>query len=132
MQTPLVLAVPVLAWLLVLTGTDLRERRLPNVLTIPGVVAALGAAATHPTIGVAVAVAASPYVVAVATGACGAGDLKLALVAGALAGDAVRAGAVIGLAALLTVVAVIVRCRHGPTAVAHGPAIATALLVLVV
>ncbi len=126
------LAVPVLVWLLVLTGTDLRERRLPNALTMPGVVAVLGAVSTHPTIGVAVAVAASPYLVAVVTGACGAGDLKLAVVAGALAGDAVRAGAVVALAALLTVVAVILRCRHGPTAVAHGPALAAAVLVLVV
>ncbi|WP_299574547.1 A24 family peptidase [uncultured Williamsia sp.] len=132
MQTPLALAAPVVAWLLVLTGTDLRDRRLPNALTIPGVVAALGAALIHPTIGVAVAVAASPYLVAVLAGACGAGDLKLAVVAGALAGDAVRAGAVVALAALLTVVAVVVRCRAGPTAVAHGPAMAAALLVLVV
>ena len=132
MQTPLAFAAPVLAWLLVLTGADLRERRLPNALTVPGVVAALGAAVIHPTVGVAVAVAATPYLVAVGTGTCGAGDLKLAVVAGALAGDALRAGAVIALAAVLTVVAVVVRCRRGPTAVAHGPALAAALLVLVV
>lgn len=123
---------PVLAWLLVLTGTDLRERRLPNALTIPGVVAALGAAVTHPAIGAAVAVAASPYLVAVVTRMCGAGDLKLAVVAGALAGDALRAGAVVALAALVTVGAVLVRRRDGPSTVAHGPAMAAALLVLVV
>lgn len=126
------LAVPVLAWLLVLTGTDLRDRRLPNALTIPGVIAAAVAGVGEPSVTVAVAVAALPYFVAVLTGGCGAGDLKLAVVAGALAGDAPRAAVVVGLAALLTLVALVLRCRHGPRAVAHGPALACALLVLVV
>ncbi|MEH3155351.1 MAG: A24 family peptidase [Gordonia paraffinivorans] len=132
MQTPLVLAAPVLVWLLVLTGTDLRERRLPNALTVPGVIAAGAAGVAHPSVGVGIAVAATPYLLAVVTGGCGAGDLKLAVVAGALAGDALRAGAVVGLAAVLTVAVVVLRCRHGPTTVAHGPALASALLVLVV
>ncbi|MCP2159163.1 leader peptidase (prepilin peptidase) / N-methyltransferase [Williamsia serinedens] len=126
------MAVPVLVWLLVLTGTDLRARRLPNTLTMPGVIAAVVAGVTHPSVAVAVAVAALPYLVAVLTGSCGAGDLKLAVVAGALAGDALRAGAVVALAAALTVAAIVVRCRDCPRTVAHGPALASALLVLVV
>lgn len=121
-----------LAWLLVLTGTDLRDRRLPNALTVPGVIAVVVAGVDQPSVTVAVAVAALPYLVAVLTGGCGAGDLKLAVVAGALAGDALRAAVVVGLAALLTLVAAVLRCRHGPRTMAHGPALASALLVLVV
>jgi leader peptidase (prepilin peptidase)/N-methyltransferase len=89
-QTPTALAVPVLVWLLVLSGVDLREHRLPNALTIPGVFAVGATMTSNPWVAVGAAVAAAPYLVAVVIGGCGAGDLKLAVVAGALAGDVRR------------------------------------------
>ncbi|MGZ8179755.1 A24 family peptidase [Williamsia sp. SKLECPSW1] len=131
-QTPLVVAAPILTWLLVLVGHDLRDRRLPNSLTVPGVLAVAAMAPTHPTAAAAVGVTAVPYVVATLTGGCGAGDLKLAVIVGALAGDVLRAVVVVLLASVLTLVAAAVAAaRGGPTTVAHGPALAAAVLVVV-
>ncbi|MCP2195335.1 prepilin peptidase [Williamsia deligens] len=123
--------IPVVAWLLVLSGTDLREQRLPNALTLPGVLAALSGAAGDTSVALAVLVAVTPYAVALAVRGCGAGDVKLAVVVGALAGDPLKASGAVVLAAVLTLVAapVAARARAG-RGIAHGPAMAAAVLVV--
>jgi leader peptidase (prepilin peptidase)/N-methyltransferase len=81
----------VLAWLAALSCHDLRHRRLPNLLTLPGAAAILlgGALAGRGSAALAGALAlAGLYLLvhlAVPTG-MGAGDVKLAIGVGALAG----------------------------------------------
>jgi leader peptidase (prepilin peptidase)/N-methyltransferase len=78
-------------WLAVLTVYDVRQRRLPNALTLPGALVVLGAAALAgrgpSALFGAVALAALYLAVhLLAPTAMGAGDVKLALGVGALAG----------------------------------------------
>lgn len=81
----------VLAWLAALTVYDVRQRRLPNVLTLSGAVVILVAAAFCgrgvPALLGALALTA-PYLVVhlIAPAAMGAGDVKLAIGIGALTG----------------------------------------------
>jgi leader peptidase (prepilin peptidase) / N-methyltransferase len=137
-------SVCVLAWLAALSCYDIRERRLPNWLTMPGAVVIVAAAAMHGR-GVAAVLGAvalfAVYVVVhvVSPAAMGAGDVKLAMGIGALTGA--FGGDIWVLASLVAplltagwaVVAVL--CRSGPT-VPHGPsmclaaAMATALAVV--
>src|SRR3954465_2007492 len=84
-------AAGVLALFGVLSGYDIRQRRLPNVLTLPGAVVVLCGAATLgrglPALVGAGALAACYLAVhLVAPTGLGAGDVKLALGIGALTG----------------------------------------------
>jgi leader peptidase (prepilin peptidase) / N-methyltransferase len=134
----------VLAWLAALTLYDIRERRLPNWLTIPGATMILTLAAAHgravpAAVGAAALFAAYGAVHLVSPQAMGAGDVKLAIGIGALTGA--FGGDVWLLAALAApllttgwaVVAVLLRSER---TVPHGPSMclaavaATALAVL--
>src|SRR5689334_20921811 len=80
-----------LAWLVALSVYDIRERRLPNWLTIPGAIVILVAAAADgrggPAILGAVTLAGLYLVVHMVTPrGMGAGDVKLAVGVGALTG----------------------------------------------
>lgn len=134
-----VLAGCVLAWLIALSGFDIRQRRLPNALTLPGAVAVLcGAAALGrgwPALAGAAALAAVYLLVhLVAPAGLGAGDVKLApglgALTGAFGGDtwalaAVGAPILTGLWALTAVA----RGRSDP--VPHGPSMCVAAAVAV-
>lgn len=80
-----------LTWLAALSVYDIRERRLPNALTLPGAVVVLGVAAVTGR-GVAATLGALALVTLylgahlVAPGGMGAGDVKLAIGIGALTG----------------------------------------------
>jgi leader peptidase (prepilin peptidase)/N-methyltransferase len=124
----------VVLWMGVLSAYDLRQRRLPNWLTLPGAgVILLGAAVGGrgwPALAGAAALALAYLLVhVVAPAAMGAGDVKLALGLGALTGcfgAAVWFLAALGaplLTALWGVVAVL--RRSGPT-VPHGPSMCVA------
>lgn len=83
--------VVVLAWLVVLSVFDIRERRLPNWLTMPGALVILAAAAVAgrglPALVGAVALFAVYLGVhLLRPAAMGAGDVKLAIGVGALTG----------------------------------------------
>jgi leader peptidase (prepilin peptidase) / N-methyltransferase len=79
------------AWLIALTVYDVRQRRLPNALTLPGalvvlVVAALAGRGTSALLGGVLLAALYVLVHLIAPAAMGAGDVKLALGLGALTG----------------------------------------------
>ena len=127
-----------LAWLVALTVYDVRQRRLPNALTLPGAVVVLIAAAlagrgTSALLG-AIALAALYLAVHLASpAAMGAGDVKLALGIGALTGafgvDAWVLAAVT--APLLTALWGIVTLRTGDATVPHGPSMCVAAIAAV-
>lgn len=119
--------VVVLVWLAAVSVYDIRQRRLPNRLTLPGAVAVLVVAAaagrgTAALLGASALFAVYLVVHLVAPAALGAGDVKLALGVGALTG-AFGAGvwvlAALG-AQLLTVVWALLVRRSG-SSVPHGP-----------
>ncbi|CAN5452637.1 A24 family peptidase [soil metagenome] len=121
-----------LGWMAALSVVDIRQRRLPNVLTLPGAVVILVVATACgrgvPAVVGAVALGGAYLVVhLVAPAAMGAGDVKLALGLGALTaalGVDVWALAALG-APLVTVVwAVVARLRTVP----HGPSMCLATL----
>jgi leader peptidase (prepilin peptidase)/N-methyltransferase len=137
-------AVCVLVWLAALSIYDIRDRRLPNWLTMPGAAVIVAAAALHgrgasAVLGAVVLFALYIVVHLTSPAAMGAGDVKLAIGIGALTGafgGDVWVLATLGaplLTALLAIVAVL--RRTGPT-VPHGPSMclaavsATALAVL--
>lgn len=129
----------VLAWWTVLCGYDVRYRRLPNWLTLPGAaVILLGAAAAGrggPALGGAAALFAVYAVVHLATpAAMGAGDVKLALGTGALTGafgPDVWVLAALAAPLLTAVCAVgVLTLRTGRT-VPHGPSMCLASAVAV-
>lgn len=126
-----VLAVGV--WLTALSIYDVWQRRLPNMLTLPGAVLILGAAAcagrgTPAALG-AVALAGLYLLVhLVSPRSMGAGDVKLALGLGALTGAfgadvwlLAALGAPVGTAALAVAAAV-----RGVRTVPHGPSMCVA------
>jgi leader peptidase (prepilin peptidase)/N-methyltransferase len=81
----------VLAWLAALSWYDVRQRRLPNALTLPGAGLILAAASLAgrglPALGGAAALTGLYLVVhLLAPAAMGAGDVKLAIGCGGLAG----------------------------------------------
>jgi leader peptidase (prepilin peptidase) / N-methyltransferase len=84
--------VVVVAWCAALSAYDIRQRRLPNALTLPGAAVVLGAATVLgrglPALAGSVALA-SMYLAVhlVAPRGMGAGDVKLALGLGALTGS---------------------------------------------
>ncbi|MGX9672280.1 prepilin peptidase [Mycobacterium sp. HM-7] len=127
------------AWMLALCVYDLRERRLPNWLTLPGAAAILLTAVVLGRGVAALAGAAALFglyllIHLVSPAAMGGGDVKLALGLGALTGmfgADIWVLAAIG-APLLTAVwavAVLFR-RHGRT-VPHGPSMCLASAVAV-
>ena len=125
------------AWLVVLCVYDIRERRLPNWLTMPGALAILAVAAAVgcgvPALLGAIGLA-GLYVVVhlISPAAMGAGDVKLAAGVGGLTGafgfDVWALAAVI--APLLTAIwACIYVVRRSETAVPHGPSMCLATVV---
>ena len=83
--------VVVVVWLATLSGYDIRQRRLPNLLTLPGAAAILVAAwcvgRGLPALAGAAALAGLyVFVHLIAPAGMGAGDVKLAIGLGALAG----------------------------------------------
>ncbi|MCX2711800.1 A24 family peptidase [Mycolicibacterium sp. J2] len=121
-------------WLIALSAFDIRHRRLPNVLTLPGAAVVLGAAVVAgrgwPALAGATALSGVYLLVHLAAPAgLGAGDVKLAIGLGALAGSfgadvwtlaAVGAPMLTGLVALTA----IATGRRG--AVPHGPSMCAA------
>jgi leader peptidase (prepilin peptidase)/N-methyltransferase len=126
----------VLAWLTVLSGYDIRDRRLPNWLTLPGAVAVLVAAVAvgrgGPAVLGAVGLAGGYLAVhLIAPTALGAGDVKLALGVGALTGSFgfdVWTLAALGAPMLTAVWAVIAVLRRSSPTVPHGPSMCLATL----
>ena len=126
----------VLAWLTVLSVYDIRERRLPNWLTMPGaaVILAVAAAAGRgvPSLLGAIGLAGLYLVVhLIAPPAMGAGDVKLAAGLGGLTGSfGFDVWALAALAApLLTAVwACVLLVRRSESIVPHGPSMCLASL----
>ncbi|NDJ91195.1 prepilin peptidase [Mycolicibacter kumamotonensis] len=127
-------AVLVVAWLALLSGYDIRQRRLPNWLTLPAVavVPAVAAGAGRGTAALAGAAALTAVYLAVhliAPAGLGAGDVKLAAGLGALTGSfGVDVWLLAALCApLLTGVwgVIATLARRGPT-VPHGPSMCLA------
>jgi leader peptidase (prepilin peptidase) / N-methyltransferase len=122
------------AWLVVLCMYDIRERRLPNWLTMPGALAILAMAAAvgrgHPALLGAIGLAGLYLVVhLISPAAMGAGDVKLAAGVGGLTGafglDVWALGAVT--APLLTAIwACVWVARSSENAVPHGPSMCLA------
>lgn len=83
------MAALVAVWLITLSAFDIRHRRLPNALTLPGALAVLAGAALLGRGGPALAgavVLTAVYLLVYLTGGLGAGDVKLATGLGGLAG----------------------------------------------
>jgi len=126
----------VLAWLTALSVFDIRERRLPNWLTLPGavVVLAVEAAAGRgvPAVLGAVGLAGLYLVVhLVAPAAMGAGDVKLAVGVGALTGAFgydVWVLAAVGAPLLTATWALVALSRRSSSTVPHGPSMCIATL----
>jgi len=126
----------VVCWAIALSVVDLRERRLPNVLTLPGAAVILAGATVAgrglPALLGGLGLGGLYLVVHLAAPAgLGGGDVKLALALGALTGAlGVGAWALAALTApLLTAVAGLIgAAAGGGRAVAHGPAMCAASL----
>jgi leader peptidase (prepilin peptidase) / N-methyltransferase len=124
----------VVLWLLTLSCYDIRQRRLPNWLTLPGAAVVLAAAALAgrgwPALAGAAALGGLYLVVhGLAPSAMGAGDAKLALGVGAIGGyfgTDVWLLAAITAPLLTTVAALAALARRGERAVPHGPAMCLA------
>jgi leader peptidase (prepilin peptidase)/N-methyltransferase len=124
----------VVVWLAALSFYDIRERRLPNWLTMPGAAVIIAAAAMHGRGGPAVlgaVVLFAVYVVVhlVSPAAMGAGDVKLAIGIGALTGafgSDVWVLAAIGAPLLTAGWAVVAALRRSGPTVPHGPSMCLA------
>jgi leader peptidase (prepilin peptidase) / N-methyltransferase len=129
----IVLATVVLAWLVVLSCYDIAERRLPNLLTLPGAALILLAGAVAgrlvPALTGAAALAGLYLLVHLAapTG-MGAGDVKLAIALGGLAGCfGIGVWFLAALAApLLTALVGLAAALRGAGSVPHGPSMCLA------
>jgi leader peptidase (prepilin peptidase)/N-methyltransferase len=129
-----VASVCVLVWLAALSVYDIRERRLPNWLTMPGAAVIVAAAAIHGRGGPAVlgaVVLFAVYVVVhlVSPAAMGAGDVKLAVGIGALTGtfgNDVWVLAALGAPLLTAGWAVVAVLRRSRQTVPHGPSMCVA------
>lgn len=123
-------AVSVLAWLVALSVCDVRHRRLPNALTLPGAGVILLAAAVEgrglPALAGAAGLSGAYLLVHLAApAAMGAGDVKLALGLGGLAGwFGADVWLLAALGAPLLTAAWGVVC--GARAVPHGPSMCLA------
>jgi len=124
----------VLAWFVVLSVYDVRERRLPNVLTLPGATVVLAAAAVAgrgvPALVGAGSLAALYLVVhLVAPAGMGAGDVKLAIGLGALTGafgPEVWMLAAVAAPLLTALWAVVTAAARSDRTVPHGPSMCVA------
>lgn len=123
-------AVAVLTWLVLLSAYDLRQRRLPNALTLPGAAAILlcaaGAGRGLPALAGAAALSGVYLLVhLLAPAAMGAGDVKLAIGLGGLAGCF---GAPVWFLAALgaPLLTALVGVSRGARTVPHGPAMCLA------
>jgi len=123
-----------LLWMATLTGYDIRQRRLPNRLTLPGfaviMLAAVGSG-HGPAAALGAGLLAAVYLLvhAAAPAAMGAGDVKLALGLGALTGcfgGGAWLLAAIGAPLLTAVIGVVARLGWSATTVPHGPSMCAA------
>jgi leader peptidase (prepilin peptidase)/N-methyltransferase len=129
----------VLAWFTALSVYDVRQRRLPNALTLPGAAAVLAVAMVTgrglPALAGAAALALLYLGVHVVTPAgMGAGDVKLAIGVGALTGSFgvdVWVLAALGAPMLTAAWAVAVAFRRRAATVPHGPSMCAAAAVAV-
>jgi leader peptidase (prepilin peptidase) / N-methyltransferase len=123
-----------LLWMAALTGYDIRQRRLPNWLTVPGfaVIMLVAAGSGHGrAAGLGAVLLAAGYLLvhAAAPAAMGAGDVKLALGLGALTacfGGDVWLLAAIGAPLLTALIGVVARLGWSATRVPHGPSMCVA------
>ena len=123
-----------LLWMVALTWYDVRQRRLPNRLTLPGfaVIMLVAAGSGHgPAAALGAGLLAVVYLLvhAAAPTALGAGDVKLALGLGALTGcfgGDVWLLAAIGAPLLTAVIGVVARLGWSATSVPHGPSMCVA------
>jgi leader peptidase (prepilin peptidase)/N-methyltransferase len=134
----------VLVWLVVLSVHDIRERRLPNWLTMPGAAVILATAVIHgrgvpAVLGAFALFAVYAAVHLVSPAAMGAGDVKLAIGIGGLTGtfgSEVWVLATLGAPLLTAGWAVVAVLRRSGKTVPHGPSMclaavtATALVVV--
>ncbi|BBY61361.1 prepilin peptidase [Mycolicibacterium sarraceniae] len=126
----------VLVWAAGLTVFDVRDRRLPNMLTLPGAVAVLAVAFLDgrglPALAGALGLAALYLVVHLAIPAgLGAGDVKLALGVGGLTGafgPDVWLLAALGAPVLTALLAAVIAVRDRSATVPHGPSMCVASL----
>jgi leader peptidase (prepilin peptidase)/N-methyltransferase len=131
-----VAGVCVLAWLAALSVYDIRDRRLPNWLTMPGAALILATAAAQGRGGQAVLGAVALFAVyavvhLVSPAAMGAGDVKLAIGIGALTGtfgSDVWLLAALGAPILTAGWAVVALLRESGKTVPHGPSMCLAAL----
>ncbi len=125
-----------LAWSLALSVIDVRQRRLPNVLTLSGAVAILAAAfgcgrGLAALLGAATLAVLYLTVHLVSPAGLGAGDVKLAVALGALTGALgveVWVLAALGAPVLTAVSGVVNLLRGRGGTVPHGPAMLLASL----
>ena len=126
----------VLLWVAALTVYDIRHRRLPNALTLPGALAVLAVAAGCgrglPALAGALGLAALYLLVHLAIpAAMGAGDVKLALGLGGLTGAFgadVWLLAALGAPLLTALLAAVIAVRDRTATVPHGPSMCVASL----
>ncbi|CAN3128754.1 prepilin peptidase [Mycobacterium sp. smrl_JER01] len=124
-----VAVIGVSVWLIVLSAFDIRLRRLPNLLTVPGAAAILTYAvlAGHgraAALGAAALFTIYATVHLIAPSAMGAGDVKLAVGLGALTGSFgadVWVVAALGAALLTAGLALCMRSTGAAPSVPHGP-----------
>ena len=117
-----------------LSCVDIRDRRLPNCLTIPGAIVILVAAAAAgrgmpAVMGAAALFAVYLVVHLLAPAAMGAGDVKLAIGIGALTGSFgvdVWALAALGAPLITAAWAIVAVVRHSKSTVPHGPSMCLA------
>jgi len=136
---PRMLIAAVLLWMSVLTVYDVRQRRLPNWLTLPGagvivVGAAIGGHVPTALAGAAALTTVYLLVHLLAPTAMGAGDVKLAIGLGALTGcfgGDVWFLAAIGAPLLTAVIGVVARLGWSATTVPHGPSMCAASIAAV-
>ena len=124
----------VLLWMSVLSVYDVRQRRLPNVLTLPGaavIVVAAAVAGRGPTALAGAAALTAVYLLVhlLTPTAMGAGDVKLAIGLGALTGcfgGDVWFLAAIGAPLLTAVIGVVAWLGWSATTVPQGPSMCVA------
>ena len=122
------------AWLTALSVYDVRQRRLPNWLTLPGAVVILAVAALYgrglaAALGAVALFAGYAVVHLMSPRAMGAGDVKLALGIGALTatfGRDVWLLAALGAPLLTAGWAIVALMRRSPQPVPHGPSMCVA------
>ncbi|MGZ8801917.1 MAG: prepilin peptidase [Mycobacterium sp.] len=121
-------------WLITLSCFDIRQRRLPNVLTLPGAAIILAGAALTGHGAAAAAGAAAMFAVyavvhVVSPQAMGAGDVKLSIGLGALAGSfgaGVWLSAALGASVLTALLGCVRLVRGDRSPLPHGPSMCMA------